>query len=228
MMLTRSQQVFVFLCRNVLFISFFKRYWPVGGSYWNSQHINKNNPDDLRQVIKDATNYTRQHVQQTFGLLFVFLAMLYAQDMPAHTKWCFVAALIMEMYAFIAHHYNRILAREQLSKLGKKENLEEDSQKEDYQSVLFVSITRASLKGSKEPASTFYSVVYRPTYQSLSPLLCTRQEAECYLEYLTHAWLKHSTSFQLAKFSRMLFLNQKIASEWYERYLTLLHEKESR
>lgn len=226
MTLSGIQRLFVFVCRKLLLISYFKRYWPIGGSYWNKHHIDKNHASDLRQVISDAQDYTRQHVQQTFGLVVVYLAMLYAQDMPRHTNYCFLAALVMEGYAFAAHHYNRILARQQLLRLGETEQTQLMSEAEEP--IFAISETNLQwntfAQKGQASKSRFYSVIYRPSYQRMSPLLQTWGEAARYQDYLTRAWLDQNSAQQIAQFSKRLFVNRHAARDMYRSYLNLIHE----
>ena len=99
-------------------VGYFKKYWTVGGSVWNINHINKNYISDLQSVIDDAHEYTRYHIRPfvvTLILSGTFLCVDF-QNKNATLAAC-GCLLFFELYAFMVHHYNRILASDRIEYL---------------------------------------------------------------------------------------------------------------
>jgi hypothetical protein len=110
---------------NLLGAKYFKRYWPVDGSYWNGSHIDKNCEEDLKCVIRKANEYTRIHVQSLCIIFFMFLSGYFLVDSDKFDLRVLLFVLLpMELYAFMIHHYNRILAKNKLSEIKLDVNLE--------------------------------------------------------------------------------------------------------
>ena len=41
---------YISLCK-LLGFDYFKKYWPINGSYWNNYHIDKNSKYDMKYII---------------------------------------------------------------------------------------------------------------------------------------------------------------------------------
>lgn len=104
---------------NLLGVRLFKKYWPVDGSIWNDTHINKNSRDDLDRVIRNSYEYTKYHINGAVGTLVMILPLIAFSDWKKSIVMIkFVSGIMLiHGYAFMAHEYNRILARRALSKL---------------------------------------------------------------------------------------------------------------
>lgn len=210
MTLNSRQQWFIWFCRRVLMMRQFKIYWPIGGSYWNEHHINKKDKSDLEQVIRDANDYTRHHVHQSFGLILMSIAIWVTTEISKGHIACFAVALFMECYAFAAHHYNRLLAQDQIQWLSLLEGVEE--KKEHSQSFFFVSEHSFHLANGE--THTFYSVVNRYDYKTMSPLFMMKKDAIGYQNYLMD---RHKTAEDVAAFSLFCFSNADHAKDIYRR-----------
>jgi hypothetical protein len=112
---------------DLLGIRYLKKYWPVGGSYWNRNHIDKENMGDLKRVIYDATDYTRQHIVQFSTTNFIFVGsyiteyFLLGSNNLARVVPFLVPYNIYEILAFSLHHYNRLKAKDQIKRLIEKD-----------------------------------------------------------------------------------------------------------
>jgi len=128
-MLTWYERVFINTC-NLFGMKIFKKYWPAGGSFWNETHINPKNRIDLENVIRDSWIYTRLHVGLSFGIGYMLTWRYFLGD--GETMKSLFPLYVWEIYAFSAHIYNRILAKEALINLPKENVLmykSEDSSK---------------------------------------------------------------------------------------------------
>lgn len=116
MVLTKTQKLFISFS-NLLGAKYFKRYWPVHGSFWNSKHIDKNNRYDLNEVIHQANEFTRQHIQILIIYTLIYIGDHFVGDSTHNMNLFKFIILPLELYAFMINHYNRILANERLSQL---------------------------------------------------------------------------------------------------------------
>lgn len=114
------EKIFIILAR-ILGITLFKKYWPVRGSFWNKTHISRTDRDDLECIIKEADNFTKEHIiGLTQQLVITFVVIMTGDDNTRSTLKLMLGLTLMHLYAFMAHHYNRILAREALALLSDK------------------------------------------------------------------------------------------------------------
>lgn len=101
-----------------------KKYWVIGGSYWNKTHINPTNSCDLTRVINDADSYTATHRTGmafellTFAAVYVCGFTIREPDLTAYMKLLAILACY-HSYAFMLHTYNRVKARAVLGSLKK-------------------------------------------------------------------------------------------------------------
>ncbi len=130
--LTKQERLFIWFFNTFLFVGIFKKYWPVGGSYWNKKHINPNNKYDLEKVIDDANEYTRLHANVSFMVLLYGLIGYIFNSFSYETKVSFGTFAIGTIYAFGAQHYNRILARNKLNNIPKENNIDKDEDEYDF------------------------------------------------------------------------------------------------
>lgn len=127
---TFSQSAFIFAA-HCLGVRIFKRYWPNGGSYWNSLHIDPNSTKDLRSVIVEADGYSKWHIRTFVGEV-VASAVIFITTPKSRLSVLKIIAVssLTHAYAFMVHHYNRILAREALLLLP------ESNDQDELQSVI--------------------------------------------------------------------------------------------
>jgi hypothetical protein len=112
---------FWIILANIFMVKLFKLYWPIGGSYWNKYHINKNNIDDIRIIIKVTNNYKEIHYFSTvFGLCFYSFCLLFNLFIE-NRDFAFLTFTFMESYCYMVQKYNSIIAknRVKLLKLNK-------------------------------------------------------------------------------------------------------------
>ena len=74
MELTKKETYYIKFCDYFLMAKLFKKYWIVGGSYWNKIHTDKNNINHLTKIIEQSYIYTKIHL---YGILFELPIHLY-------------------------------------------------------------------------------------------------------------------------------------------------------
>lgn len=114
--------VFLWCCEVLLWVRVFKRYWPVGGSWWNTEHMSRTSASDMGKIMQHASEWRRQHLLNIvthlqLGLLgwimmricgwslnpdFVYLVSLYL-----------VGNTVRDVYTILVQTYNIQLASEQ-------------------------------------------------------------------------------------------------------------------
>lgn len=239
------EQYFLWFCRYVLLVTYFKRYWPVRGSYWNTRHLNKKSVDQLKQVVNEANEFTRQHVQQTMLLIIVYgVIALTAPSMPQYQHACFLVYFITNGYAFAVHHYNRILAQRSIQNIlsAQKKNVQSDLDKEDddaddaeeeeeydekaddnktdHKSEYnnhrpCLTILRTYISNKTSPK--YWSLVFKPGYIDLSPKVVADRSS--LVEYRAH--LRTLPQFQSSTdLSRSLFCKEVDPAQLYSHFLS--------
>lgn len=107
---------------ELLGVKIYKKYWPDGGSYWNTKHVNKNNETDLKLIIDQSIFLLKIHFS---GLLNEFLIMIScvivfsyfnAIDEKYLLSILFIYGIILSrhLYGIMVHRYNIIKANERL------------------------------------------------------------------------------------------------------------------
>lgn len=122
-MLTRFETCFIFLAQ-VLGANIFKKYWIVKGSYWNNTHMSKKSTYDLKMVIEESNTYTLQHINALITQFILYVASFFTDSLLLYQP-IFYIFLPIHIYAFLIHHYNRILARNALKELDKQPPIKE-------------------------------------------------------------------------------------------------------
>lgn len=149
-----SQRLFIFFCEYCLAATWFKKYWPVRGSAWNKRHVSRNNATDMTDIIDEAMEFTRVRVQ--FAFLEAFTLTLYhllGSIEPHKTFGIAVTLAILHGYPLCIHHYNRILARAQLSTLKKDDTVSDTAPQslftfnDDIIRVSYMSVRKTSHDG---------------------------------------------------------------------------------
>lgn len=117
MPLSRAQRVFI-ITANLLGAKIFKRYWPMGGSFWNKKHINPRRRYDLESVIDESWDYTQQHAR-AFVTEAIIMGMAYFTGYfpPGQVIGSIPIIVTIHGYAMMIHQYNRILANARLESL---------------------------------------------------------------------------------------------------------------
>ena len=121
MTLSKSTTCYIFGC-NLLGAKLFKKYWVVGGSFWNTHHTNKNSSRSINRIIQDSFEYTKHHL----GALFIESLVLFMSFFTGYIEYSKIIGYIPIMlmihgYPLMIHQYNRILANEQLDYIKKNE-----------------------------------------------------------------------------------------------------------
>jgi hypothetical protein len=115
----------------------FKKYWPVGGSYWNrAKDCKKLDPADkyeLQRIIKNAYEYTQAHVQAlVFECILILPLCLFLTERKSETIYTCIALAGIHFYALLIHEYNRILARRRLETMKDEPDELEPDELEPY------------------------------------------------------------------------------------------------
>lgn len=114
--LTKKEKIYIRFC-NLLGAKQFKKYWPVRGSCWNRIHIDKKNIIDLEDVINNANEYSRLHTEQSITTIIIIgLCALFDNTSVKQMAKYIPIIGIYHGYAFMIHHYNRIMAKAYLKK----------------------------------------------------------------------------------------------------------------
>lgn len=109
----------VYFIAELLGVKTFKRYWPVGGSFWNDTHIRKDSKTDLERTLREVKGYTRQHVQISFLVTAIYLLGWLADVSTIDFKYYFYVFVPMELYPFMVQLYNYFKLHDQLDELNK-------------------------------------------------------------------------------------------------------------
>ena len=94
----------------------FKKYCPIGGSYWNSTHMNKNKVWDLRHVIGNANEYTLGH-HLSIAFKLIYFAIRVHVKLPRSLDFGIAGSLVMDLYGMLIQKYNLILATKALENI---------------------------------------------------------------------------------------------------------------
>jgi hypothetical protein len=117
--MSRKEKFYVKFC-GYMGIKLFKKYWPVDGSYWNKYHTDSKSTQDLNNIIDDANRYTRKHVyssvlQMASAPIMYIMSIAHCPNNVKRINMAYICLgsffLITQGYAFMVHHYNRIVAR---------------------------------------------------------------------------------------------------------------------
>ena len=152
-------------------VKIFKKYWVVRGSYWNRKHIDKNQRPDLETIINEANEFTKTHVEQWIGIL-ILIFILTAVDLTRYWEYAKLAFAmsLYHGYAFMVHHYNRLLAQERLSSLPV-------IQPHVYNETNVLSVKNRC-------GDHIYSIEHSKTWERYGPFFATKERAEKFLSYL--------------------------------------------
>ena len=113
--LTRSLHCVISMCMGA---TLFKRYWPFGGSYWNTKHMNSSCELDLQLTVERAHENTRIHVQTMLTeCIFLMGAAALGSDQRRHLVCTWCVCLVTHAYALMIQRYNVILAERRMAAL---------------------------------------------------------------------------------------------------------------
>lgn len=132
--------VFIKIC-EMLGIKYLKKYWPVRGSWWNKNRMNKNSISDLDSVIHEANEFTRQHLVQFSATNFIFFStyitgkLFFSESLNFSALYATIIPYnIYEGMAFCLHHYNRTKAINQKKYLVEN-NIDESTSLEKVEEI---------------------------------------------------------------------------------------------
>lgn len=164
-MLVWYERLFITSC-NLFGMRIFKKYWPVGGSFWKETHIDPKNRFDLENVIKESWQYTQAHVIADSGIIFSIVWLYFLGERVNIAA--FLPMFVLEIYAYSAHTYNRILAREALENLSKedtsKDKLVGNSEK---LSKIFDKLNKINMDNILKVTNYSYGGQYKSYYISI-------------------------------------------------------------
>lgn len=198
-MITFQQRLYLSFC-NLLGAKIFKKYWPVGGSYWNENHVSQKSARDMKDIIRDANRYTRVHANIICIEIIVMLVGSMSGYMTPQKAFAYVPiSIVIHGYAFLIHHYNRILAKHKLSLLSEEENM-----LYDFEYKLYINKVKMGFR-------LMYS------YNQLSPTMKTKEECE---EFKTFVEKTFSGSF--LELEEYLFMND--CNSLYRDFYNSMHK----
>ena len=189
---------------------YFKKYWPVTGSFWRKNHINKNNTDDLQNVIDNANSYSAIHIQNLITEVIIYipvviLVICYQNQQAKYSLMIVPSIWFIHFYALLIHHHNRVRAKISLTKLMSDP---EQIQKQVDKTEVITIDQNCSDQRNGGPITGF---VVHFDYKFLSPILPTYQQAKDYRSYLYQLWSKDRF-----KISEAIFINDvaNIYRQW--------------
>lgn len=114
-------------CRvaECLGVKLYKKYWPDGGSWWNTKHIDPNNGDDLERVILNSNDLANNHFIQMINENFIMIASIlcsYYFSLVDNKGLSYLVTItsiltLRHLYGIMVHTYNKYIAHDKLSKL---------------------------------------------------------------------------------------------------------------
>lgn len=105
---------------ELLGVRLFKKYWIFGGSYWNENHIDKNNPCDINSVIFESRQHISSYKQLIFQTTTFAMMMLVSGFMSGYSENVFRLLFFIYMcygYATLVQVYNIRQASRVLDKI---------------------------------------------------------------------------------------------------------------
>jgi hypothetical protein len=178
MYLTRFEKIYIGIC-NLLGARIFKKYWPHGGSYWNTNHTDTKSEYDLQQISYNITYYQKVH---TAGLLLETLmyAIVFG---TGHTKpkkviQCIPVSLIIHGYPLLIQKYNRILVNAHIKKIR-------ESKIETENKDIVVKYTTLRVYNTRND-ETKYTLEITNHYINLGPIFTNIERAKSFQLYITN------------------------------------------
>jgi len=175
------ERIYISIC-NLFGAKIFKKYWVVGGSYWNNHHIDKDNKYDVQNVITDSWEYSKQHIGALFVEVLLFGMMMFLNINPEQplSNRIFLIPLMFHGYPLMIHQYNRIIARRRIEYLDLIQ-----------QSVMPQNIiqceeakTQNIMVDSSNPYGCF-DVKLNSDYRLLGPRFSSKEKANEYVDFLS-------------------------------------------
>ena len=196
-----SEKCFVILSK-CLGADIFKKYWPVKGSYWNKNHIDKNNIEDLKSIIDQSFDFTRQHVQQLFLETVIFLVGSLSGYVTIKQSIGAIPILfLMHGYPFMIQYYNRILAKNKIELL-KKNDVNLTKKKEEY-SFDFFNIYTSNLCSEEINENHLLKIYVVDKYyvikfglKNVSPFFNDLEITKKYRQYIYENWTNDILTIQ--------------------------------
>lgn len=88
----------------------FKKYWVMGGSFWNSRHMDPRDQYDVQEVRINIIKYIQQHINSVIlESISAVVLSLFAPWPRAIILGTYFAMLIVHTYALIMQAYNWVL-----------------------------------------------------------------------------------------------------------------------
>jgi len=175
-MFTKTQQIHKTVC-EILGAKIFKKYSPFFGSIWNKYHINKNNIDNLNDVVDGAWENTRIHCASfaTECVMYGICALINVNSDTSFIKMLGALAVI-HGYAIMIQSYNILLAKKQLEYLVKH--------KEEIKETVPIAEELNFKPFSIQATGKYYTVNHRILFFHMTPYTINKDQVEKFLEYL--------------------------------------------
>lgn len=175
--LTRFEKIYIGIC-NLLGARIFKKYWPNGGSYWNTCHTDTKSEYDLQLISDNITYYQRIHTAGLF-LETLMCVIIYG---TGHTKPKKViqyipVSLIIHGYPLLIQKYNRILVNAHIKKIR-----ESNTETENKDIVVKYTTLRTYNTHNDE---TKYILEVTNNYIHLGPTFTNMERAKLFQLYIT-------------------------------------------
>lgn len=163
---------------ELLGVRLFKRYWPVNGSFWNTEHMNKDRVEDVEETLRMIKEFTRQHVQMSILATIVAILGYIFEIEQMDLRSYFYIVLPMQLYPFLVQIYNYYKAQDRLQYLQNRVPISEMTL--DPHPIAIKTITDADHRKYYNKTATFRApTVYQCEIfgsQVASPYFRTREE----------------------------------------------------
>ena len=117
-----GERIFLFTMR-CLGVGVFKKYWPTKGSYWNSDHIDKNDLRDLERIINQSDDNINLHAKAFASeIILSGGSFLWKIQKPVDNLKFLGLCSLVHLYALGVQTYNKILAANRIHELKLQQN----------------------------------------------------------------------------------------------------------
>ena len=176
---------------DALEVPLFKKYWPIGGFYWNKNHMDKNSLKDLELLIQRSKKSSENRKYVVIDHLMV-ICILYLSGTISFNG--FLATLpfifIIHGYMFIVYAYNIIKAEERIEFLQNHPIENEEISEEE------IKMKEVNKWNKDQEIQIYYQMgsTYRLTSQKIKsqfgPALEDFKKILAFRDYYTIEWKK--------------------------------------